>query len=88
MKAELTTVDEKQLAIVTKLRNIALQQTRKTGYSAQFHTLQKTEVADGLFEDKAVIEKFNNLFSESSENPNQEEIEEFIKFCAVTYIFY
>jgi RNA polymerase sigma factor (sigma-70 family) len=80
---EIATVDEKQLAIVAKLRNIALQQMRKTGYSAQFHTLQKTEVADGLFEDKAVIEKFNQLFSTDSNEPNQEELEDFIKFCTI-----
>jgi RNA polymerase sigma factor (sigma-70 family) len=83
MKEELPTVDEKQLAIVAKLRNIALQQMRKTGYSAQFHTLQKTEVADGLFEDKAVIEKFNRLFSTGSSEPNQAELDDFIKFCTI-----
>lgn len=76
-------VEDKQLAIVAKLRNIALQQMRKTGYSAQFHTLQKTEVADGLFEDKAVIEKFNKLFLSETAEPNQAEIDEFIKFCTI-----
>jgi RNA polymerase sigma factor (sigma-70 family) len=56
---------------------------RKTGYSAQFHTLQKTEVADGLFEDEKVIEKFNNLFSQSASEPSQEAVDAFIKFCTV-----
>ena len=79
-KKELETVDEKQLAVIAKLRNIALQQMRKTGYSAQFHTLQKTEVANEIFEDKAVIDKFNRLFSASAKN---EEYEEFIKFCTI-----
>lgn len=78
---EKETIEEKQLAIIAKLRNIALNQMRKTGYSAQFHTLQKTEVADGIFEDKLVIEKFNNLFQ--NENPDPAELEEFIKFCTV-----
>jgi RNA polymerase sigma factor (sigma-70 family) len=76
-------IDEKHLAIVAKLRHIALQQMRKTGYSAQFYTLQKTEIADGLFEDKSVIEKFNQLFSEDSTEPNQAEIDDFIKFCTI-----
>lgn len=78
---EKETIEEKQLAIIAKLRNIALNQMRKTGYSAQFHTLQKTEVADGVFEDKLVIEKFNKLFQ--NENPNQAEIDDFIKFCTI-----
>jgi RNA polymerase sigma factor (sigma-70 family) len=73
-------IEDKQLAIVAKLRNIALQQMRKTGYSAQFHTLQKTEVANEIFEDKSVIEKFNKLVSEDSK---PEELEEFIKFCTI-----
>ena len=73
-------IEDKQLAIVAKLRNIALQQMRKTGYSAQFRTLQKTEVANELFEDKAVIEKFNELFSQTEREPNQDEIDSFIKF--------
>lgn len=80
---EKETVDQKQLEIVTRLRNIALQQMRKTGYSAQFHTLQKTEVADGLFEDRAVIEKFNQLFSADSNEPEQAQTDEFIKFCTI-----
>lgn len=80
---EIATVDQKQLAIVAKLRTIALQQMRKTGYSAQFHTLQKTEIADGLFEDKAVIEKFNSLFSNESEEPDPKDLEDFIKFCTI-----
>jgi RNA polymerase sigma factor (sigma-70 family) len=80
---EIETFDERHLAIVAKLRNIALQQMRKTGYSAQFYTLQKTEVADEIFEDKAVIEKFNNLFSQSPEIYNQSDVDEFIKFCTV-----
>lgn len=78
-----TSVDERHLAIVTKLRSIALQQMRKTGYSAQFYTLQKTEVADEIFEDKAVIEKFNNLFSQSAEETNPADVEDFIKFCTI-----
>lgn len=82
-KKESENIEDKQLAIISKLRNIALQQMRKTGYSAQFHTLQKTEVADGLFEDEKVIEKFNNLFAESAKEPSQEEIDAFIKFCTV-----
>lgn len=80
---EKETIEEKQLAVIAKLRNIALNQMRKTGYSSQFRTLQKTEVADGLFEDKAVIEKFNNLFSDSSETPQQADIDEFIKLCTI-----
>lgn len=75
--------EDKQLAIVYKLRQIALHQMRKTGYSAQFYTLQKTEIADGLFEDKAVIEKFNKLFSETADEPDQAEVDEFIKFCTI-----
>jgi RNA polymerase sigma factor (sigma-70 family) len=82
-KKEIETFDERHLAIVAKLRNIALQQMRKTGYSAQFYTLQKTEVADEIFEDKAVIEKFNNLFSQSPEIYDQSDVDEFIKFCTV-----
>jgi len=80
---ELKTVEDKQLAIVAKLRNIALQQMRKTGYSAQFYTLQRTEVADGIFEDEAVIEKFDKLFSQSPDEAAPAEVEEFIKFCTV-----
>ncbi len=80
---ETAAFDERHLAIVAKLRTIALQQMRKTGYSAQFYTLQKTEVADEIFEDKAVIEKFNNLFSQSAEVHNQSDVDEFIKFCTV-----
>lgn len=76
-------IEDKQLAIVAKLRNIALQQMRKTGYSAQFYTLQKTEVANELFEDKSVIEKFNELFSQPEREPNQTEIDGFIKFCTI-----
>ncbi len=75
--------EDKQLAIVFKLRQIALHQMRKTGYSNQFYTLQKTEVADGLFEDKAVIEKFNKLFTQTKDEPNQAELDEFIKFCTI-----
>lgn len=80
---EVESVEDKQLAIIARLRNIALQQMRKTGYSAQFYTLQKTEVADGLFEDEKVIERFDKLFSPSAEEPAQEDIDEFIKFCTV-----
>jgi RNA polymerase sigma factor (sigma-70 family) len=80
---EVETVADKHLAIVAKLRNIALHQMRKTGYSAQFYTLQKTEIADGIFEDKAVIEKFNSLFSDSPEEINQADVDNFIKFCTV-----
>lgn len=80
---ELKVVEDKQLAIVAKLRNIALQQMRKTGYSAQFYTLQKTEVADGIFEDEVVIEKFNKLFSQSPDDADPAEVEEFIKFCTI-----
>jgi RNA polymerase sigma factor (sigma-70 family) len=76
-------LEEKQLAIVAKLRKIALQQMRKTGYSAQFHTLQKTEVADAIFEDRSVIDKFNSLFSQGTGEPNHADEVEFIKFCTV-----
>ncbi len=76
-------IAERQLAIVAKLRNIALQQMRKTGYSAQFYTLQKTEVADEIFEDKSVIDKFNKLFSPEVAEPNPLDAEEFIKFCTI-----
>ena len=82
-KKESGSVDEKQLAVVAKLRHIALQQMRKTGYSAQFYTRQKTEVANELFEEKAVIEKFNELFSTTGKEPNQAELDEFIKFCTI-----
>jgi RNA polymerase sigma factor (sigma-70 family) len=80
---EIDIFDERHLAIVAKLRNIALQQMRKTGYSAQFYTLQKTEVADEIFEDKSVIDKFNSLFSQESDEPNPTDEEEFIKFCTI-----
>ncbi len=80
---EIATVNQNQLAIVSKLRTIALQQMRKTGYSAQFYTLQKTEVADAIFEDKAVINKFNSLFSPAAEDLNPADEEEFIKFCTI-----
>lgn len=76
-------IEDKQLAIVAKLRKIALQQMRKTGYSAQFYTLQKTEVADSIFEDKAVIDKFNSLFSPDENELDPAHEEEFIKFCTV-----
>jgi RNA polymerase sigma factor (sigma-70 family) len=76
-------LNEKQLAVVAKLRKIALQQMRKTGYSAQFYTLQKTEVADAIFEDKAVIDKFNSLFSPTKTDLNLADEEDFIKFCTV-----
>lgn len=82
-KKDVESVQDKQLVIIAKLRQIALQQMRKTGYSAQFHTLQKTEVADGLFEDKTVIERFNNLFSQSAVDIEDSEVEAFIKFCTV-----
>jgi RNA polymerase sigma factor (sigma-70 family) len=82
-KKESGSVDEKQLAIVAKLRKIALQQMRKTGYSAQFYTLQKTEVADAIFEDRSVIDKFNNLFSPTVTELNPADEVEFIKFCTV-----
>jgi len=75
--------ENKQLAIVAKLRNIALQQMRKTGYSAQFYTLQRTEVADSIFEDEAVIEKFDKLFPPSPNEPDAAAVEEFIKFCTI-----
>lgn len=80
---EIAAVDAKQMAIVTRLRYIALQQMRKTGYAAQFYTLQKTEVADEIFQDKAVIDKFNDLFSETAEGPETAKVEEFVKFCTV-----
>ncbi len=80
---DLKNIDEKQLAIVAKLRQIALQQMRKTGYSAQFYTLQKTEIANEIFGDQAVIEKFNNLFEMPSEENDIANVEEFIKFCTI-----
>jgi RNA polymerase sigma factor (sigma-70 family) len=76
-------LEDRQLAIVAKLRKIALQQMRKTGYSAQFYTLQKTEVADAIFEDRAVIDKFNSLFSPTVTELNPADEVEFIKFCTV-----
>jgi RNA polymerase sigma-70 factor, ECF subfamily len=36
-----------------------------------------------LFEDKSVINKFNDLFSLESVEPNPLDVEEFIKFCTV-----
>lgn len=80
---ELETFDEKHLAIVAKLRTIAMQQMRKTGYSPQFHTLQRTEVANEVFEDSRVIDKFNNLFSRKDAEGEAADVEEFIKFCTI-----
>lgn len=77
------TADEKQLNIVGKLRKIALQQMRKTGYSAQFYTLQKTEVANEIFGDRAVVDKFNELFSCADSEPEQADVDDFIRFCTI-----
>lgn len=76
-------VDDRQLELVARLRNIALQQMRKTGYSAQFHTLQKTEVANEIFDDSVVIERFNSLTSKPAEEINREEIDNFIRLCTI-----
>lgn len=77
------TTAERQLELAAKLRNIALQQMRKTGYSAQFHTLQKTEIANEIFDDSAVVEKFNKLTSAPAEQISQEEIDDFIRLCTI-----
>ncbi len=78
-----TSTDDKELEVIAKLRLIALHQMRKTGYTAQFRTLQKTEVADGLFEDQSVIERFDKLLSTDEDDLDPDQLEEFIKFCTV-----
>jgi len=65
--------------LILKIKNVALRLMRKTGYTAQFESLQKTDFLNEIFLDEAICQKFNNF---NYQNPV--DYEEFIKLCTIS----